>query len=73
MLVLAVPAAGPRQAPSVVRKEPNQFSDLHELVSIFSVPCNVADQPRALARRLHPVVRPHVYEQTHEMPLLSNR
>jgi len=32
MLVLPVAAACPRQAPSVVREESNQFSDLHELV-----------------------------------------
>ncbi len=31
MLVLSVAAAGPRQMPSIVRKQPNQFSDLHEL------------------------------------------
>jgi hypothetical protein len=35
MLVLPVAAAGPCQAPSLVRKEPNQVPDLHERVSVI--------------------------------------
>ena len=51
MLVLPMAAAGSRQPPSIVRKKPNQFPDLHALPSIILLAVQRTDQPPQRAKR----------------------